>query len=87
MSKARAIFLGYTERPYTGRDGQQRVARNVSLQVEGEGAGQVFVGNPDLVEKVKRLKAGTVVELDFGLSLYRGEFQARLADVSPVAGS
>lgn len=86
MTKARAIFLGFTERPYTRRDGTAAVARNVSLQVEGEGAGQIFVGDEQLVEKAKGLKAGTPVELGFGLRLFRGEFSARLADIRPVTG-
>lgn len=83
---ARGIFLGAVERQYTGRDGQPRIARNLSFQVDGEGAGQLFVGDEQLYKRAAQIKVGTPVELGFDLRLFRGEFQARLSDVRPVSG-
>lgn len=83
---ATGIFLGTTERPFTRRDGSSAVARNISLQVEGEGAGQIYVADEHLFKSAQAIKPGTRVELGFSLALFRGEFSARLASIRQVQG-
>lgn len=67
------VLLGTTEREYTNARGQQRVARNVSLHVEGEGAGQLYVGSEDVFKEIQTMKPGARVVVQFGLRLFRGE--------------
>lgn len=79
--RQKVVFLGTTEREYKRRDGSIGVARNVSVSVDGEGAGQIYVGDDELFARAKQIKVGTLVDLAFDLRLFRGDFTPRLADI------
>lgn len=75
------VLLGTAEREYVNRNGETKVARNVSLHVEGEGAGQLYVGSPEVFETIKEMKPGTRVQVQFGLRLFRGELSPSVIGV------
>lgn len=77
-----AIFVDRTERSYTNQQGAEKVARNVTLSVDGVGTGQVFV-TEDVYKSLEGAKFGAPVTVEFTMSLFRGSMEPRVMRIIP----
>jgi hypothetical protein len=69
---------------YTNLKGEPKVAHRVSLFIEGQGTGLLFVGQ-DVYQAVAalKLKRGASLYIGVTLNLFRGELTARVVSVDP----